>query len=67
MGTSPWGETRDWRVCLERYRAGESGPDLGCERDRGVISGVRIKTDGRTEIDVDTNTAGHTGSAVTVP
>ncbi|GAB2963599.1 hypothetical protein GCM10027280_60650 [Micromonospora polyrhachis] len=63
----PWGETPDWRVCLERYRTGESGPDLGCERDRGVSSGVRIKTDGRTGIDAATDTAGHNGRGVTVP
>ncbi|RKF25502.1 hypothetical protein D7I43_20790 [Micromonospora globbae] len=60
MSTSPWGGTRDWRVCLERSRIAESGVDLGCERLWGVRLGVRIKADGRTESDADSYTAGHT-------
>ncbi|OKJ47936.1 hypothetical protein AMK25_05005 [Micromonospora sp. TSRI0369] len=66
MSASPWGETRDWRVCLERSQTGDSGVDLGCERLWGVRLGVRIKTDGRTEIDADSYTVGHTGFGVTV-
>ncbi|PWU48939.1 hypothetical protein DLJ47_27335 [Micromonospora sp. S4605] len=61
---SPWGETRDSRVCLERSRTADSGPDLGCERSWGVVVGVRIKTDGKTEIDPDSDTAGRAGSRV---
>ncbi|RKN50558.1 hypothetical protein D7223_01935 [Micromonospora endolithica] len=64
MGRSPWGETRDWRVCLERSQTAESRVDLGCERMWGVTLGVRVKTDGRTEIDADSYTADHTGSGV---
>jgi hypothetical protein len=52
------------RVCLEPLGLGECGPDLGCQGVRGVGLGVSIKADGRTGIDTDTGTAGHTAVIV---
>ncbi|PWR13918.1 hypothetical protein DKT69_18940 [Micromonospora sicca] len=60
----PWGDTPHMRVCLEPIGLGESGPDLGCERERGVGLGVSIKADGETGIDTDTGMAGHTAVIV---